>query len=217
MNATTIESLGRPVEARPVRPRLLYPALLIAAISVTLFSLIGIAAMTGLMPSAHSTTPETATAKPLPKGKSVPAASTSAATGKTRIAAASCSGCGTVESISTVERQADTSGVGAVAGGLTGALLGNQIGRGNGRTVMTSPAAPEAPIWATRSKETRVARPPTRSWCAWKTAASARSIKPSRQPSRLAARCRSSAIPWWPAHEIDDDALIDAAAAEPVG
>ncbi len=137
MNATTIESLGRPVEARPVRPRLLYPALLIAAISVTLFSLIGIAAMTGLMPSAHSTTPETATAKPLPKGKSVPAASTSAATGKTRIAAASCSGCGTVESISTVERQADTSGVGAVAGGLTGALLGNQIGRGNGRTVMT--------------------------------------------------------------------------------
>jgi outer membrane lipoprotein SlyB len=143
MNAAIIESPGRPLEPRPVRPRLLYPALVVAAISVTLFSLVGIAAMTGLIPSAHSSPQETATARPLPAGKSIPAAksvapaSASASTDKTRIAATSCSDCGTVESISTVERQADTTGVGAVAGGLTGALLGNQIGRGSGRTVMT--------------------------------------------------------------------------------
>lgn len=147
MNATILASAGRPFEPRPVRPRLLYPALVIAAISVTLFSLVGIAAMTGLLPSAHSTTQETAAAKPVPAGKSAaassvsgtsaPGSSTSRSTEKTRIAAASCTDCGTIASISTVERQADTTGIGAVAGGLTGALLGNQIGHGGGRAVMT--------------------------------------------------------------------------------
>jgi len=38
----------------PVRPKLLYPSLVIAAIAVTLFSLLGIATMTGILPQAHS-------------------------------------------------------------------------------------------------------------------------------------------------------------------
>ena len=144
MNATTIGALQRPAETRPIRPKLLYPALVVAAISVTLFSLLGIAALTGVMPSAHSN-PQAATAT----DTSADNATTTAVTGKSRpataptipakarIAAASCAACGTVQSVTTVERPAKTSGVGAVAGGLTGALLGNQIGRGNGRTVMT--------------------------------------------------------------------------------
>lgn len=140
MNTTTIESLGRPAETRPARPKLLYPTLVIAAISVTLFSLLGIAALTGVMPAAHSNPQAAAAANPAAKaataGKSGQA-SAPAATAKTRIAAASCVACGTVQSVTTVERPAKTSGVGAVAGGLTGALLGNQIGRGDGRTVMT--------------------------------------------------------------------------------
>ena len=36
-------------------PRLLYPSLVIAAISVSLFSLLGIATLTGYLPVAHST------------------------------------------------------------------------------------------------------------------------------------------------------------------
>ncbi|MCK9381879.1 MAG: glycine zipper 2TM domain-containing protein [Sulfuritalea sp.] len=136
MNAATIESLGTNVETRSARPKLLYPALVIAAISVTLFSLLGIAALTGVMPSAHSTPQAAVAAKSAPTGKSAQTSSQTS-TPSTHAAAASCVGCGTVESIATVERPASTTGVGAVAGGLTGALLGNQMGRGNGRTVMT--------------------------------------------------------------------------------
>lgn len=36
------------------RPKLLYPTMVIAAISVTIFSLLGIATLTGALPSAHS-------------------------------------------------------------------------------------------------------------------------------------------------------------------
>jgi outer membrane lipoprotein SlyB len=139
MSAATIEALDHPVATRPARPKLLYPALVIAVISVTLFSLLGIAALTGIMPAALSN-PQAAAAKAGPAGKTAQtAAKTSAQTSaqRTRLAAVSCVACGTVQSVTTVERPAKTSGVGAVAGGLTGALLGNQMGSGNGRTVMT--------------------------------------------------------------------------------
>jgi len=48
-----------------------------------------------------------------------------------------CGHCGTVESVTPVERTVPTSGVGAVAGGVVGGLLGNQMGGGNGRAAMT--------------------------------------------------------------------------------
>lgn len=131
MNTSTIESQERPAETRPARPKLLYPALVVAAISVTLFSLLGIAALTGVMPAARSDPQAHATADATAKGKSAPAARA-----RTSLAAA-CSNCGRVESVTSVESPAKTTGVGAVAGGLTGALLGNQLGRGDGRTVMT--------------------------------------------------------------------------------
>jgi len=140
MNTATIGALERPAQTRPARPKLLYPALVIAAISVTLFSLLGIAALTGVMPSAHSNSQTASGANATTKAQ-VPGKSgqTPASTGmaKTRIAAASCAACGTVQSVTSVERPAKTSGVGAVAGGLTGAVLGNQVGHGSGRAVMT--------------------------------------------------------------------------------
>jgi len=48
-----------------------------------------------------------------------------------------CATCGTVESVSTVQREAKPSGVGVVAGGVLGAIVGNQIGKGSGRAVAT--------------------------------------------------------------------------------
>jgi outer membrane lipoprotein SlyB len=44
---------------------------------------------------------------------------------------------GTIESIRTVTRKGDASGVGAVAGGVLGAVVGNQFGKGDGRKAMT--------------------------------------------------------------------------------
>lgn len=48
-----------------------------------------------------------------------------------------CSNCGTIESVTPVQRAAPTSGIGAVAGGLVGGLLGNQVGGGSGKAVAT--------------------------------------------------------------------------------
>lgn len=54
-------------------------------------------------------------------------------------AAPLCAVCGSVESVTPVERssKAPGVGVGAVAGGVLGAVLGNQVGHGNGRTAAT--------------------------------------------------------------------------------
>jgi len=113
---------------------ILYPMLLIAAIAVIIFSVIGIAAMTGYMPSALS--------KNGPDAGSEAAAENAPVKkpGKSRLAAdsgAGCTDCGVVESIRAVESKGRGSGLGAVAGGVVGGLLGNQIGGGGGRTAMT--------------------------------------------------------------------------------
>lgn len=50
-----------------------------------------------------------------------------------------CAACGTVESVTPVQRSTKTEGpgLGAVAGGVLGAVLGNQVGHGNGRAAAT--------------------------------------------------------------------------------
>ena len=52
-----------------------------------------------------------------------------------QVAAAACPNCGVVESIEVVEVQGKTNGVGAVAGGVGGALVGNRIAGSNNRTL----------------------------------------------------------------------------------
>ncbi len=48
-----------------------------------------------------------------------------------------CAVCGTVESVTPIERQGQATGLGAVGGGVLGAVLGNQFGGGNGRAATT--------------------------------------------------------------------------------
>ena len=52
-----------------------------------------------------------------------------------QVAAAVCRECGVVESVHAIEVQGQTNGVGAVAGGVGGALVGNRIAGGNNRTL----------------------------------------------------------------------------------
>ena len=52
-------------------------------------------------------------------------------------ALAACADCGVVASVQFVEKEGQASGVGAVAGGVGGALVGNQFGKGDGRAAMT--------------------------------------------------------------------------------
>ena len=105
------------------RNGILYPMLVIAAISVIIFSAFGVATMTGLLPRAES------------MNEHEPRAMT-----KSRVAGSAdktCNNCGVIESINAVEVKGQGSGLGMIAGGVTGALLGNQIGRGNGNAVAT--------------------------------------------------------------------------------
>ena len=128
---------------------ILYPVMLIAAIAVIVFSVVGIATMTGVMPRALSSKSEQAS--PETPATSAPAATQEARPAKPRSvssytkgdatpgagAAAACASCGVVESIRAVEAKGQGSGIGAVAGGVLGGVLGNQVGRGSGRTAMT--------------------------------------------------------------------------------
>lgn len=149
MNVTAAAPENRPAPqsaARPVSP-LLYPILLIAGVSVIVASLLGIAAMTGLLPQAQSqpavtaaatgkAVSETPPANPLPKKAAAPKPAAQRSS-DVKTAAARCDDCGVVESVRSLERKGEGSGVGAVAGGLVGGILGNQVGGGNGRTAMT--------------------------------------------------------------------------------
>lgn len=104
------------------KQRALYPAMIIAAMSVTIFSLVGIAGITGHLPSASAKL-DSASA---PLSKQVEEHATACA-----------DDCGVVEAVRSVESDGRASGVGAVVGGVAGVILGNSLGDGDGRAAMT--------------------------------------------------------------------------------
>jgi outer membrane lipoprotein SlyB len=110
-----------------------HPLVLGAAASVMIVSLVGAAAIGGLLPNARSDKAET------PVHRNAPAASAGLYDNAPRLASGDsvCASCGTVESVHAVEQKGSATGLGAVAGGLTGAMVGNQMGRGHGNTAMT--------------------------------------------------------------------------------
>jgi outer membrane lipoprotein SlyB len=117
------------------RKGMLYPMLLIAAGSLIIFSLFGVAMMTGLLPRAESMSVEHS--ETVPKGAPVERGTASPPRRLVSAAADPCANCGVIESIKAVEVKGQGSGLGMAAGGITGALVGNQIGRGRGNTLAT--------------------------------------------------------------------------------
>lgn len=124
--------------------RRIHPLVAAAAVGVLLFSLVGVAAMTGLLPNSNSTnnpqeevaTVDTKTDQTVSdKKSSAPVRESS----PTRVATAppACHNCGRVEAVRSVQSAAPPSGVGVVGGAVVGGLLGNQIGGGSGRTLAT--------------------------------------------------------------------------------
>lgn len=90
--------------------------------------------------STTTTTTRPAPAKPVVQPR--PAVVTQAPAPKPVV----CADCGTVEAVTAVQRQGEVNGVavgnttvglGTVAGGVIGGLLGNQVGGGSGKTAMT--------------------------------------------------------------------------------
>jgi len=97
----------------------LFPMLALAAVAVIALSAASTAAIVGWLPSEH----------PLVAQSARPSSSTPAV--------ARCTDCGTVTSVQAIRAQGGSSGLGAIAGGVVGGLLGNQVGGGNGRTLAT--------------------------------------------------------------------------------
>src|SRR5258706_6355775 len=92
------------------------------AVSVLIAGVIGVGAMTGLLPSGLS--PKQGDARPAdPGSQSVPGTS--------------CGLCGTVESIRTIEGRNEPREVGTVAGGVSGAAAGKPADSGNAHTPLT--------------------------------------------------------------------------------
>lgn len=119
------------------RSGILYPMMLIAAVSVIIFSVVGIATMTGLIPNARSGGDPAASAPASGSRQPADTASSAKSTRPRLAAGANCADCGVVESIRAVESKGQGSGLGAVAGGVVGGILGNQVGGGSGRAAMT--------------------------------------------------------------------------------
>ncbi len=123
------------------------PIVAIAATSVTLFSLVGVGVLTGIIPSSYSRDAEQAAAVAAdakPQGaaerparrSSEPVRVASTAQPK-RVTSATCAACGTVTAVNAVETKGEGSGLGAIAGGVVGGVLGNQVGGGSGRQIAT--------------------------------------------------------------------------------
>lgn len=100
------------------------------------------AAKTGAAPKPGSTTAKAASGTTTSSKSVSHPAPVVAQSGKSQV----CATCGTVESVVAVERQGQVNGVavggttiglGTVAGGVVGGLLGKQMGGGNGKTAMT--------------------------------------------------------------------------------
>lgn len=149
MGMTKIHSAGK-----------IHPLMAAAAASVIVVSLVGVAAITGLIPSSDSTTkpaaeqvtaapaaPEKKPAenKPAPVRHSKLAAAQPSASVSTEqakpaaktVTAPVCEACGKVSAVRTIEQAAKPSGVGVVAGAVLGGVLGNQVGGGAGKTLAT--------------------------------------------------------------------------------
>jgi outer membrane lipoprotein SlyB len=154
------------------KPRL-HPLVATAAVAVTIFSLAGIAAITGWLPTGKAASGEQAAApvaaaavppapaaehkvaaapspveqstpKPVVKAAPKPAAKPAPVQVAETPAAAPapapapvCSNCGVVDSIREITQPGEGSGLGAVAGGVVGAILGHQIGGGTGKKIAT--------------------------------------------------------------------------------
>ena len=143
-------------------PNRIHPLIAAAAASVTLVSLVGVAAITGVIPTSHGTTAPIALSSPVALQDSsaatdnfvnspiqfsappatqyreaAPRIAQAQAPQQTAPAQQICKNCGKVESVRIVHHQARPTGIGVVAGAVLGGVLGNQVGGGNGRSLAT--------------------------------------------------------------------------------
>ena len=145
-------------------PRRTHPLIIVAAGTVSLFSLVGIGAVMGWIPTSVGNQGSTTIAKapeqpeaqgepakpiehktqpgPKPVARSepprqAPRAIVAPPPTSPVVIAAVCRECAVIEEVRTVEKAGQASGVGAVGGAVVGGVLGHQVGSGRGKDLAT--------------------------------------------------------------------------------
>ena len=150
------------MEAQAVRKT--HPLIIIAAVAITLFSLVGIGAVLGWIPTSVGNPGPAST--PLAQAPEQPAAQPEEAKPAERkpevkprprpvvrsepprvvaqavvppppMVAAICRECAVIEEVREVEKAGQASGAGAVGGAVVGGVVGHQVGGGRGRDIAT--------------------------------------------------------------------------------
>lgn len=141
-----------------------HPFIIVAAGTVSLFSVVGIGAVMGWIPTSTGQSSPSAAVAPIPeqpvepmppkivehhspKPKPVAKAETRPETQAAVVppppppapvvVAAICHECAVIEDVKTVEKAGQASGVGAVGGAVVGGILGHQVGAGRGKDLAT--------------------------------------------------------------------------------
>jgi outer membrane lipoprotein SlyB len=139
-----------------------HPIIIVAAGTVSLFSLVGIGAVMGWIPTSvgNQNPASIAQAPEEPKAQPEPAKAVEHKTQPRPVAraearrhtevavapppppapvvvAAICHECAVIEEVRTVEKAGQASGVGAVGGAVVGGILGHQVGGGRGKDLAT--------------------------------------------------------------------------------
>jgi outer membrane lipoprotein SlyB len=141
-------------------PRRTHPLVILAAGAVSLFSLVGIGAVMGWIPTSTGQSAGTAVApipeqpaqpeppkpaehkaQPKPVARSEPPRQAPRAfvapPPSSPVVAEVCRDCAVIEEIREVEKAGEGSGVGAVGGAVVGGILGHQVGSGRGKDLAT--------------------------------------------------------------------------------
>ena len=129
-----------------------HPLVIIAAIAMTLFSLVGIGAVLGWIPTSVGTPGAASTpvaqapeqpaepkpaVKPRPVVRSEPPRAVAVVPPPPPMVAAICRECAVIEEVREVEKAGQASGAGAVGGAVVGGVVGHQMGGGRGKDVAT--------------------------------------------------------------------------------
>ena len=139
-----------------------HPLVIVAAGTVSLFSLVGIGAVMGWIPTSVGQSTPGAAIAPIPeqpaqpeppklehRAQPKPLAKSQPPRREPQVAAivppppppvavaAICRECAVVEDVRTVEKAGQASGVGAVGGAVVGGVLGHQVGSGRGKDLAT--------------------------------------------------------------------------------
>ena len=118
------------------RKTLLYPLLVIAAVLLIIFAGLGIASFAGWLPQAQSNnlTASNNTAVP---NSTTESNNVVAPNDTPSPQPQTCTNCGVIETVTPYTVKGSSSGLGVVAGGVVGGLLGHTIGAGTGNILAT--------------------------------------------------------------------------------